>query len=327
MAKDPGQRYQSAAEMRTDIQRALNGVPVAAPRAAAYGAGAYGTTQRLAGGPPTAGPTRAIPGYEYGPPADRYDRRGGGPRRRTWILWLIGVVLVLAALGGVAYAFFGSHGPSTAVPQVDGVAQAQAVRLVQQAGLVPKVVQQASSTVNKGLVITTSPPNGQKVNPNTTVTLYVSSGQAKIKVPNVVGQQQAQAQAALSQFNVVPKTDPASTKPNGTVVSQNPPAGTLLLPGSTVTIYVSGGGAQVPTVTNYPWATAQQMLQNAGFVVKVVTSAGPPGSLPGIVYSQSPAGGTTQPTGSTVTIYVQPTASPTISPTPTATATPSPKPA
>src|ERR1043165_5094781 len=62
MAKDPRERYQSAAEMRADIQRALSGVPVAAPR----GVG-YATTQRMGAGATMAGgPTRAIPGYEYG---------------------------------------------------------------------------------------------------------------------------------------------------------------------------------------------------------------------------------------------------------------------
>ena len=49
MAKDPRDRYQSAAEMRQDIQRALQGVPVAAPRTAAYGT----ATQRV-GRPPHA---------------------------------------------------------------------------------------------------------------------------------------------------------------------------------------------------------------------------------------------------------------------------------
>jgi serine/threonine protein kinase len=49
MAKDPADRYQSAADMRTDIQRALSGVPLAGRR------------------PIAANPPRAIPGYEYGP--------------------------------------------------------------------------------------------------------------------------------------------------------------------------------------------------------------------------------------------------------------------
>ena len=53
MAKDPAERYQSAAEMRTDIQRALSGVPVAAPPQATemYAPG----TQRMGPGTMMAG--------------------------------------------------------------------------------------------------------------------------------------------------------------------------------------------------------------------------------------------------------------------------------
>jgi serine/threonine protein kinase len=61
LAKDRDYRYQSADEMRADIERALDGLPVAAAQTVAYGAGAMG-------------------GYDqqtqvYGaPPADQYGR-------------------------------------------------------------------------------------------------------------------------------------------------------------------------------------------------------------------------------------------------------------
>src|SRR5262245_5612167 len=146
MAKDPAQRYQSAADMRTDIQRALSGVPVAAPRGAAYAA-----TQRMGAGTTMAArPTRALPGYESGPEEDEYTQPGGGMSRRAWLLWGIGALLVLAVLGGVAYAFFGGSG-GVAVPQVTSLPVAQATAQVKHAGLVPKVVETPSATVQKGL--------------------------------------------------------------------------------------------------------------------------------------------------------------------------------
>ena len=78
MAKDPRERYQSAAEMRTDIQRALQGVPVAGPRTSAYGA----TTQRVGPATAMAGmPTGAMTDYQYGDGDDGYppdDAAGGG---------------------------------------------------------------------------------------------------------------------------------------------------------------------------------------------------------------------------------------------------------
>ena len=121
MAKDPAQRYQSAADMRTDIQRALSGVPVAAVRQPGYT-----TTERM--GPSTAmagGPTRNIPGYQYGPQEERY-RGGGGGGRRTWLIWAAVALLVVAALGGVSYYFFAGSSGGTAGPQGNGLTGQQA---------------------------------------------------------------------------------------------------------------------------------------------------------------------------------------------------------
>ena len=52
------------------------------------------------GGTTMAGADRAIPGYEYGPEEGDYTEGGGGTRRRTWLWWALGALLVLAVLGG-----------------------------------------------------------------------------------------------------------------------------------------------------------------------------------------------------------------------------------
>src|ERR1700749_3915036 len=62
MAKDPAERYQSAGEMRNDIQRARRGMPVAAPMRAEN----YQGPRRRGSAPQMAGPTSAIPPYRYG---------------------------------------------------------------------------------------------------------------------------------------------------------------------------------------------------------------------------------------------------------------------
>jgi serine/threonine-protein kinase len=144
----------------------------------------------------------------------------------------------------------------------------------------------------------------------------------------VVGEQQSAALAALSNFNPQTKTDPTSNAPAGQVVRQVPAAGTLLAPGSNVTIYVSGGGAQVSNVIGDPQATATQILQGEGFKVDARVVAGPANSTPGDVFNQNPTSGNL-PAGSTVTIYVAATPAPTptattpsATPTATASATP-----
>ncbi|MCW2908411.1 MAG: serine/threonine protein kinase [Actinomycetia bacterium] len=327
MAKDPADRYQSAAEMRTDIQRALSGVPVAAPPQATemYSPG----TQRM--GPNTmmagAAPTGAI--SPYGPDEDGYGGGRNGRRRALW--WILGAVAAILIIV-IAYLLLnGGGGKTDAVPSVVGMSQQAAVNSVKRAGLTPKVVKLPSSSYKAGQVFKTTPQFGTKVAPHSTVTLDVSTGPSKIKMPAVTGESESTAQSQLQQFRVTTKTDPNSAKPAGTVVRQSPKAGTLLLPNSPVTIYVSGGGTQVQNTVGDPRATAVSILQNAGFKVQIITTPGPASATPGNVFQQTPSSGIL-PQGSTVTIYVASTPTPTQtattpppSPTPTAT-TPSPTP-
>jgi serine/threonine-protein kinase len=317
MAKDPAERYQSAAEMRTDIQRALSGVPVAAPPQA---------TEMYAPGTQRMGPNTMMAGAQtgaispYGPGEDGY---GGGNGRRTALWWILGIIAAILIIVIGYLLLSGGSGNTAAVPSVVGMTQAKAEAAVTKAGLTPKVVKVTSSSVKAGVVTQTNPQFGTKVAPHSVVTLDVSTGPHKIKMPPVVGESEATAQNQLQQFQVTTKTDPTSAKPAGTVVRQNPAAGTLLAPNSPVTIYVSGGGTQVQSTVGDPKATAVSILQNEGFKVQVITVAGPAGSTPGNVFQQTPSSGTL-PQGSTVTIYVASTPTPTQSattPAPTQSAT------
>jgi eukaryotic-like serine/threonine-protein kinase len=320
MAKDPGDRYQSAGEMRNDIQRALQGMPVAAPTRF----DSYQGTRRMGQQTQMAGATGAIPPYDYGP---EDDRPGG---RKKWP-WIVAAVAAVAVIAGLIWGFnyVSSSGGNIAVPNVVGQTQAQAQKEIVQAGLVPSVVDKASSSVHKGDVISTSPPFGTKLAKNSTVKLFVSAGPALVKVPHVVGENENAATSQLENagFQVSEKSQPNSTAPSGQVVSQSPKAGTQVSKGALITIYVSGGGTQVPSVVGDPVATAQQILSGAGFNVITKTVQGPAGSTPGNVFEQNPSSGT-QPTGSTVTIFVaaQQTSSPSPSPSPSPSTSPSPSP-
>ncbi len=322
MAKSPADRYQTAADMRADLQRAASGLPVSA--AAPTRADLFAPTQRM--GPNTmmaAGRTSQIPpvqDYEYaGAGHGRRARAGGGGRR--WLPWILGLVLVLAVVIGVAYYLL-AGGKTTAVPLVNNETVATAETQIKNAGLpAPALAYQASSTVAKGLVIRSNPAEGDNVAARTVVTLYVSTGAAPVTVPDVEGKQENTAQATLQSdgFQVKIQTDATSTEPSGTVVNQSPLGGTSVPPGSTVTIFVSGG-TTVPDVVGVPGASAVTLLQNDGFKVNQVLAAGPAGTASGSVWQQTPAANSTEAAGSTVTIYIQPAASP----SPPASPTPSP---
>jgi serine/threonine-protein kinase len=313
MAKSPADRYQSAADMRADIQRAMSGMPVSAipvPMA-----------------PPTQGisragmaaPTSAIPGYQYGAQEGPPD----GPPRRTGLWVVFGIVALAAVLVAAYFALAGSGGTKYAVPQVTGLTKLQAGQRIVANHLQPQFIDQNSQTVAQGKVISTDPSWGTMLPANSVVKVYVSAGQQKVPVPDVVGEDSNSAQSKLTNLNLNPsiKRDTKSTAPANTVVRQVPPAGTKVAPGTVVTLYVSGGGVNVQNVVGLDVNSAKALLEGQGFKVTIQQLPGPAGTPPNQVWQQQPGPGTPKATGSTVTIYVEP-AGPTGSPTPTATGTP-----
>jgi eukaryotic-like serine/threonine-protein kinase len=324
MAKDPRDRYQSAAEMRQDIQRALQGMPVAGPRTSAYGA----ATQRV--GPATAMAgmsTGAIPDYQYGEQGDDGYPPDQRRRRLTMWLWIIGALIVLGVVGGVAYAILGG-GSGNAVPQVDGLTLQQAEAAITKAGLTFKPVPTASTTVAKNTVISTNPPNGNTVAAGSQVQIFVSSGPKTAQVPDVKGMSAGAATSLLKSkgFVVNQQPDSNSTKPQGTVVRQSPGPNKTEPAGTQVTIFVSGGGVAVPGVVGDTYQEALSRLSAAGLTNVTRQFTQDPQLANGTVSSQSPNAGAHVTSGTLITLTVvknqpSPPPSPTPSPTPSVTPT------
>jgi len=317
MAKSPADRYQTAADMRADLQRAASGLPVSAPPTRLDN---YPRTQRMGTGAMMAGTTQipAVEDYDY--VGGQYDRGGHGGGGRRWIPWLLGLVIVLGVVAGVAYYLLAGTGQTYAVPLVNGLSVTAAQNQIKAQHLRSTVVDQANATVRKSYVISSNPPQGNNEPANTLVTLYVSSGPGNVTVPNVQGKQEVAAETTLQNagFTVSVQQDTTSTEPAGTVVSQNPAGDSQVAPGSKVTIYVSGA-ASVPNVVGLSEQSAQTSLQSAGFKVNVQTVTGPAGTTPGDVWQQNPAANATAAPGTSVNILVQPAAAPTPTPTPSPT--------
>ena len=175
LAKNPENRYQTAGEMREDIDRALSGRPVMATPLLAAGAMSGGTaTQRIAPvdstsvmGPPTA-TTQRFPGAPAEP-----------PRSRTWawVLLALGVLAVFALALWLGRSFFGDNTQQVRVPQIVGQPEETARQLLTDAELVPGTpTQEASDTVAAGLVISSDPAPGEDADVGSTVNYVVSSG-------------------------------------------------------------------------------------------------------------------------------------------------------
>jgi serine/threonine-protein kinase len=174
-----------------------------------------------------------------------------------------------------------------------------------------------SDDVTEGRVYRQDPAAGQAVERGSTVTFWVSTGEPKAVVPDLVGMTQADAIAALTEAGLAvgEVTTQASAEIDaGRVVAQDPPADTKVEQGSRVAIVLSTGPeptptptptatvVQVPSVYGMDVTTATERLESMGFVVSVRTQAS---SQPdGTVIAQDPEADTLAAWGSTVRITV-----------------------
>ena len=216
-----------------------------------------------------------------------------------------------------------SSGPgSGTVPPVVGLALAKAERQIRAAGLVPKpITPQSSSVYPTGQVINTYPQAGQTPQLGSNVELIVSTGPAKVTVPDVTGETEGQAKSDLhaAGFQVKVTSETTTSTPSGRVASQTPAGNSSEASGSTVTIVVAQAPttATVPPVRGDTVSQATSKLQGASFNVTQTTQTVTNPNLNGIVLHEMPHAGSTAKRGSTVTIVVGQSSSTTTSSTST----------
>jgi serine/threonine-protein kinase len=148
-----------------------------------------------------------------------------------------------------------SSGPApVSVPDMTGALLAAAEATLSNAGLaLGTVTPRVSSTEPPETVLSQSPAKGTSVHTGDKVDLTVAQAPKEVAVPDVVGQSEALAAAALGQAGFTPKavsattTEPAQV---GVVLRQSPAAGANARKGATVTIAVGVLGSQTtPTTT------------------------------------------------------------------------------
>jgi serine/threonine-protein kinase len=201
-----------------------------------------------------------------------------------------------------------SAGPQqVAVPQVVGLTVSSARGRLQKAGLEASEREENSDSVAAGRVISVSPPEGQKVDKGSSVTLVVSSGKPQVQVPDVVGKSFDEAQSTLQAAGFkVTRTDKESDKDPGTVLSQDPRSGGRIDAGSTIALTVAKAPSEVPVpdVTGEDAPAAIAALSGQGFVIDQQSKDVPTPDGDGVVLQQSPTGGKKAKKGSKVTIVV-----------------------
>lgn len=294
LAKDPGARYQSAAEMRADVRRAMTPqVPAAAPHSP--------------GPAPTMILERPYDGGDGEPSTAAVPRRRSGRGRIVLAMTLFAVVLAGAA-AGVTYLLVAPEHRTVEVPNVVGLARASAERTLTEAGLRPDTRQEFSAEQAAGFVIRSEPEAGRTVSAGDRVVIWVSKGPEQITVPEVAGATEAEARQRLQDLGllVVTQQEPSDSVEPGGVVRSEPAAGSTVNRGATVILYLSSGPAlpQVPDVTGHAEGEARRVLEEAGFTVLVRDVPAGGADTPDTVVAQNPAPGSAVAQGTQVTIWV-----------------------
>ena len=315
MAKSPSDRYATAEEFRADLLRFVDGRPVEASDVAATTTmGAIGATEAVM----VTGSTQAVPVGAGGAGAGGGGAVGGGEvsrgesarRRRVRGLWAL-LVTLLVVFAVIAFFLVRSldNSQHVTVPSVVGQTVSAATQTLQSENLsVGSTSSQTSSNTAKGEVISTDPKAGSKVSKNSHVNLIVSAGAPTlVPVPPVVGQQLNAADELLTNAGLSFKTKyVTSNKAPGTVLTQNPAAGTSVRSTKVVQLTVSSSSSTigVPNVVGFSQTNAGSSITSNNLTVGTQTSACSQSVATGNIASQSPVAGTQVKSGMPINLVV-----------------------
>ena len=309
LVKDPDYRYQTADEMRADIEACLDGQPVSASSAMGAGGFAYPDDQ----------PTTAMRAQNGGqtsmlPPVDGRDDGGfygdpnGRPRRSALSMSLLALAGVLVLVGAVLIGkqLMDGKDDSVTVPtNLVGGTYEDAKIAAKNNNF--KVTKHGSKYCKeqKDTVCSTSPREGATIPSGSTVKLVMSKGPAPVTVPDVrdSAYPDAAQQLKAKGFKVA-KTFRESDADPGTVLDQKPGGNSQAQKGSTVTLTVAKKATKaVPKVTDLKFDEAKKKLEDAGFQVarKDKDDKSKPADT---VVAQDPPADSRKPAGTQVTLTV-----------------------
>jgi len=280
LAKNPANRYQSAAEMLADLQRFLAGQSVQA-------------TPLL---PPE--PTEVIAREARETLVLPATEAGAGPAGRSagrTAAFVIAVILLLATLGVLFFLLARQIIGDGDVAQVTVPncvnRRLDACRLLlRQEGLKANVSERrANPDIPAGVVIEQDPAADDTADEGATVDLVVSNGPVEVEVPDLTGKTEDQARQTLEDNDLTLGSVDRAFSPDveeDHVFRQDPGAGENVPQGSAVDITLSAGQepVDVPALTGLSPDDAQQVLETAGLRLGTVeegtcTSDGGPGTI------------------------------------------------
>jgi serine/threonine-protein kinase len=322
LAKNPMNRYQSAGDMRADLQRALADRPITAEPVLSDSE----RTQLIAASPPSQRVEPiALADFDPG------DNRTSG---KAVAAWLVGVLILLLVLGIGAYLLLkpstkkvasSASMPNLVGLKLDAVPAALSSKQLTATADTTYVYTCPIPGVTVGEVCSQTPLPNTSVALDAQIKLTVLTARANVPVPSIRGLAEASAIKAITDagLQAQPKTVHDSSTA-GTVVSQSPDSGVSAKPNSVVSFSVADGKVLVPTVKGKTLEDALSAL-NTGDLLNTVTKTMTTSvlKLDNTVQESQPAAGAwiVRTTKITLTVYkyVKPAPPPTTPATPSCT--------
>lgn len=308
LKKDTTLRYQTASEMLSDLRRALKN-----PDGEFVDDREYDETAK----------TQKINTDLYGNiEEDSKTKNKNGKKEGKFKKFIkehkalsivIGLVLLFALSLGGTLAFLNlTNPPEVELPNLVGMSKEEAQKETENLKLKFEIkTEEFNKEVPEGYIISQDPKYIEKYNvkEGSTITVVVSKGQEKTKVPNVKGKSQEEALQLLEEANLKAEIieETSKTVKEGYVISQEIEPDEELFAGDTVKIHISKGTGikqvNVVSVIGQNEANAKTTLTGLGLKVNVAYEEDT-SKADGIVLKQSIEGGKTVNEGTTITITV-----------------------
>lgn len=298
LSKNPDNRYQTAAEMRTDLVRVHSGEKPDAPTVLTQAERTQMMSVRPGG---RSGGGAGPVAYDYRDST----RRSGGVGR-----WLVAmsILAILTVVVTLAINLSGGTPRAVQIPDVRGQLSADAIAELQNQGFQTRTQQKPDNIVAPDHVISTEPAGNVSVSAGDEVLLNVSTGPEQREVPDVSALSYADAVKKLTAagFGKFKQSEAASTpEQRNKVLNTIPPANQTSAITNEITIVVGTGPQtrEIPDVSGQTAELATKNLNTLGFPTILTAPVDSPEPA-GQVLAISPAAGTASPLDTAITLKV-----------------------
>ena len=317
-AKDPRDRYNSAKEMKDDLDTSLEpgraNEPVFKPT--------HGNNDDETIILPNFKPNRVVEKTDaenrtQDKTADYHKNRSSftqALRKYKWWWLFVGFAAILI-IGLMFFVLNNNKNSDIRIPDVTNLSEKKARNKLESVGLkVGKIKHRNSDSIDRGKVIETAPVAGSEIKRGRYIDLYISDGAGMVQVPDVTGDEYGIAVQKLEKlgFEVIRENQFSSSVPPDHVISQSVAADVEVKPEqTTITLVISKGKnprskhhmIKLPDLKDYSLKQAQEFAHKHGLTLQV-SSAYSSKVKKGMIISMSPAAGTQVPRGSTISVNV-----------------------